>query len=61
MNECDFQEPNFQQVLYGSNYERLLRIKDRYDPGQIFYALTAVGSERWFQDEVGGGRLCRVE
>jgi hypothetical protein len=58
MNECDFQQPNFQQVLYGVNYESLLKVKDKYDPDQIFYAITAVGSERWYQDEKRGGRLC---
>jgi hypothetical protein len=58
MNECDFQQPNFQQVLYGVNYESLLKVKDKYDPDQIFYAITAVGSERWYQDGERGGRLC---
>lgn len=60
MNECDFQRPNFQQVLYGVNYDALLKIKDKYDPDQIFYAITAVGSERWYSNEEQGGRLCPV-
>ncbi|KAI5242565.1 FAD binding domain protein [Aureobasidium subglaciale] len=60
MNECDFQQPDFQDTLYGINYERLLSIKDKYDPDQIFYAITAVGSERWYQDQRRGGRLCRA-
>jgi hypothetical protein len=37
-----------------------LKIKDKYDPDQIFYAITAVGSERWYEDMEKGGRLCRV-
>jgi len=60
LNECDFQQTHFQQVLYGTNYESLLRIKQKYDPEQIFHAVTAVGSERWYQDERRGGRLCPV-
>jgi hypothetical protein len=47
-------------VLYGVNYEALLNIKDKYDPDQIFYAITGVGSERWYEDKDKGGRLCRV-
>ncbi|KAL4922038.1 hypothetical protein BDW62DRAFT_207823 [Aspergillus aurantiobrunneus] len=34
----------------------LLKIKQKYDPKQIFYGRTAVGSERWV--EHGNGRLC---
>jgi len=60
MNECDFQQPDFQRVLYGVNYEALLNIKDKYDPDQIFYAVTGVGSERWYADAQRGGRLCPV-
>jgi len=57
MNEADPFEPGFQREFFGVNYGRLLRIKDRFDPEQIFYARTAVGSERWVERE--DGRLCR--
>lgn len=60
LNECDFQQPHFQSVLYGVNYEPLLKIKDKYDPDQIFYAITGVGSERWYSNAEEGGRLCLV-
>jgi len=65
LNEGDINEPAFQQAFYGDNYERLYKIKQRYDPTGTFYAATAVGSEDW---EVEGqipfypttnGRLCR--
>ncbi|KAL4862754.1 hypothetical protein BDV12DRAFT_202744 [Aspergillus spectabilis] len=59
LNEADWNEPEWQRVFYGSNYARLLEIKDKYDVGQVFYARTAVGSERWVERE--DGRLCRVE
>lgn len=61
LNEADFQQPDYKRVFYGGNYDRLLQIKDKYDPGHIFYAITAVGSDRWYEDETRGGRLCRVE
>ncbi|RMZ85664.1 hypothetical protein DV737_g656, partial [Chaetothyriales sp. CBS 132003] len=45
LNEANFQQPNWQDTFYGSNYARLLEIKERYDPESLFYATTAVGSE----------------
>ncbi|TAQ90473.1 hypothetical protein B7494_g1207 [Chlorociboria aeruginascens] len=44
LGESDILEPNFQQAFYGSNYERLLEIKKKVDPGDVFYATTAVGN-----------------
>ena len=60
INEADFQQPNFQEVFYGVNYPALKAIKSKYDPTDMLYAITAVGSEAWFQDESQGGRLCRA-
>ncbi|XXH05344.1 hypothetical protein Hte_011770 [Hypoxylon texense] len=58
LNEGDFQQPDFQAVFYGDHYQKLLRIKDEYDPDDIFYVQTGVGSDRWKEDVEG--RLCRV-
>ncbi len=58
LNEADFQQPNFQYIFYRDHYEKLLQIKQKYDPDNIFYAKTAVGSESWKQDI--DGRLCRA-
>ncbi|TGO82544.1 hypothetical protein BPOR_0809g00050 [Botrytis porri] len=58
LNEADFQEPDWQNLFYGENFDRLSDIKLKYDPQQIFYALGAVGSEKW--TERPDGRLCRV-
>ncbi|KAF9262225.1 hypothetical protein L218DRAFT_1078014 [Marasmius fiardii PR-910] len=57
-NEADPNEPDFKQVFYGSNYDRLLAIKNKWDPDQILYGAIAVGGDRWFQTEEG--RLCRT-
>ena len=64
-NEADVQEPNFQQAFFGSNYERLLRIKHDIDPWGLFYAAATVGSEDWVVVTEDGlptqnGPLCRA-
>ena len=60
LNEADFQAPDFQTTFYGGSeqYEKLLAVKRKYDPNDIFYAKTAVGSDRWEQRV--DGRLCTV-
>jgi hypothetical protein len=65
-NEGDVMEPDFADAFFGSNYDRLLQIKRKVDPYDLFWAPTAVGSESW---EVQGqrdwltlqtGKLCKV-
>lgn len=58
LNEADFQAPDFKSLFYGTHYDKLDKIKARYDPTDIFYAKTAVRSDRWAENE--DGRLCRV-
>lgn len=58
LNEGNFKQPNFQSVFYGTNYPKLVEIKDKYDPEQLFYGVTAVGSDRWVAQ--ADGRLCRA-
>lgn len=67
LNEADIQEPNWQVDFYGAeHYPRLLSIKSKWDPRDVFYATTAVGSERWEVRtreqglQTQNGRLCRV-
>ena len=57
LNEANFQEPNWQADFYGSNFYKLQAIKSAYDPYDLFYAPTAVGSEKWTAEP--DGRLCR--
>jgi FAD/FMN-containing dehydrogenase len=58
MNEADRLDPNWQTNFYGKHYKRLLEIKQRRDPGGVFYCPTCVGSAAWKEDEMG--RLCKV-
>ncbi|OCL11253.1 FAD binding domain-containing protein [Glonium stellatum] len=65
LNEADIQEPDWQSSFYGSNYPRLLKVKEKWDPNGVFYATTGVGSEAWEVRASGGlptqnGRLCRA-
>ncbi|CAG8979299.1 hypothetical protein HYALB_00002422 [Hymenoscyphus albidus] len=57
MNEADFNQPDFQDAFFGANYDALLKIKQKWDPNSVFYAVATVGSEIWsFTKE---GRMCR--
>jgi hypothetical protein len=57
LSEGDPNQPNWQKVFYGDNYNGLLAVKQKYDPDDIFFANTAVGSDRWEQKP--DGRLCK--
>ncbi|KAL1606857.1 hypothetical protein SLS60_004266 [Paraconiothyrium brasiliense] len=64
--EADRLEPNFGQAFWGDKYPRLLELKAKLDPHDVFFAHTTVGSERWKVESVDGlpnenGKLCRVE
>jgi hypothetical protein len=67
MNEGDAEEPNFQERLYGRNYQRLYEIKKDRDPWGLFYAVTGVASDEWMVEgsrpglPIQQGRLCRVK
>ncbi|KAJ5173316.1 FAD-linked oxidoreductase sor8 [Penicillium capsulatum] len=56
LNEADWRTPNWQEEFYGENYPALEAVKFKYDPEHVFWARTAVGSQRWTQNH--DGRLC---
>jgi len=58
MNEADRLDPNWQVDFYGSNYNNLHSIKQKYDPCSAFYCPTCVGSDAFGID--ASGRLCAV-
>ncbi|KAH8729009.1 hypothetical protein GQ44DRAFT_823760 [Phaeosphaeriaceae sp. PMI808] len=64
--EADRLEPNFGEAFWGDKYPRLLELKAKLDPYDLFFATTGVGSEKWRVESVDGlpnenGKLCRVE
>lgn len=58
LNEADFHLASWKEDFYGANYGRLRSIKAKYDPGNLFYATTAVGSDAW--KAADDGRMCRA-
>jgi FAD/FMN-containing dehydrogenase len=48
--ETDFFQPNWQEAFWGENYARLRAVKDKYDPGGLFFLHHGVGSEDWSAD-----------
>ena len=58
LNEANFLDPNWKQVLYEVNYEGLRAVKAKYDPADLFFASTAVGSDSWVL--TAEERLCRA-
>jgi FAD/FMN-containing dehydrogenase len=45
VNEADYFEPGWQHSFWGDNYPRLLDIKRRYDPANLFRVHHGVGSD----------------
>ncbi|KAJ5956831.1 hypothetical protein N7501_011110 [Penicillium viridicatum] len=59
LNEIDAQyKGDWKTQLYAETYDPLLRLKEKYDPGHLFYARTAPGSDYYTTD--GAGRLCKA-
>ncbi|KAE9394349.1 FAD-binding domain-containing protein [Gymnopus androsaceus JB14] len=55
-NEANPFAPDWKNAFYGEYYDRLLSIKDKWDPDQLLYGAIAVGGDRW--EEMEDGRLC---
>lgn len=47
-NEDWVLETNWQEAMFGSNYDRLLQIKKKYDANGLFNCRQCVGSEDGF-------------
>ncbi|EED23464.1 isoamyl alcohol oxidase [Talaromyces stipitatus ATCC 10500] len=58
MNEADWQDPWYLQDFYGENLPVLTAAKIKFDPDEVLYCPTCVGSERWTSKVTGA--LCRA-
>ncbi len=50
VSESNFFDKEWQQSFWGSNYARLLAVKQKYDPDGLFFVHHGVGSEEWSAD-----------
>lgn len=58
MNEGDRNDPEWQVTFYGDKYKDHLATKHRYDPYNVFYCATCVGSEDFVESP--DSSLCAV-
>lgn len=47
MNEADPTNPDWRDDYFGENYPRLLELKQKWDPHDIFWCKPCVGNELW--------------
>lgn len=68
INEADPTEPNWQTTFWGSNYPRLLELKNYWDPNGVFWCIPCVGHGQWnvvsdygIEGAIGQtpGRICK--
>ncbi|KAF7592159.1 hypothetical protein BBP40_000646 [Aspergillus hancockii] len=59
MNEANPFNSQWKHDFYGVYYDRLLEIKDKYDPSGSLYVLNGVGSDR-YEASLDTGLLCRI-
>jgi hypothetical protein len=59
LNQANPEHKTWKKDFYGVNYDRLRKIKAKYDKADLFYAPTAVGSDEWTADN--RGRLCKAK
>jgi FAD/FMN-containing dehydrogenase len=50
LNETNYFEQEWQRAFWGDNYSLLSAIKQKYDPGGLFFVHNGVGSEAWSSD-----------
>ncbi|KAJ9132455.1 hypothetical protein NKR23_g11217 [Pleurostoma richardsiae] len=58
INEANPFNGNFRKDFYGGNYDRLLEIKQKYDPTASLHIQSGMGSHLWDYN-LNSGKLCR--
>jgi FAD/FMN-containing dehydrogenase len=56
-NEADTFMPEWRHEMYGPNWEKLLEIKEKWDPEGVFYSRNTPGADKWHLD-MDTGRMC---
>ncbi|UKZ80191.1 hypothetical protein TrVFT333_007948 [Trichoderma virens FT-333] len=56
INEANYKDPNYLVNFYGTTRPVLEAIKQKYDPNDLFYCITCIRSNYWYQE--ADGRLC---
>ncbi|GAP91978.1 putative FAD binding domain-containing protein [Rosellinia necatrix] len=59
VNEATFDNPDWKIDYFGENYDKLLKIKKKYDPEFALWQHTSVGADAYWE-VARDGRLCRV-
>jgi len=57
LNEADYYEPNWPENFFGVNYERLVEIKENYDPKSMFQVWNGIGGLRAEDDNPDASEL----
>jgi hypothetical protein len=57
MSEADGNDPDWAKDWFGSNYGKLLKVKEKYDCSFFFYGDKMVGSDYW--TIAANGRMCK--
>jgi hypothetical protein len=50
LSEADYFDTNWKMSFWGSNFERLVSVKKKYDPDGLFFVHHGVGSDEWSAD-----------
>ncbi|KAF1992567.1 FAD-binding domain-containing protein [Aulographum hederae CBS 113979] len=56
-NEASVANPDWKNAFWGSNYEKLSQIKDKYDPDMLFWASPGINADKMVARE---GRVCKA-
>ena len=57
-NEADTFMPEWRHEMYGPHWEKLLEVKEKWDPHGVFYSRNTPGADKWHLN-MDTGRMCK--
>ncbi|KAI1114230.1 FAD-binding domain-containing protein [Nemania sp. NC0429] len=60
VNEATYDDPDWKADYFGENYNKLLKIKKKYDPNFALWQHTSVGADTYWE-VAQDGRLCHLQ